>query len=220
MREGSDPSDGVLSVATPDCRLTERLYAQCASFYDRLCGPVLQAGRREAMRELKLRPGNEVLEVGIGTALTAPLYPEDCKVTGIDISERMLREAERQIVSRRNIQLLKMDAMNLRFADESFDVVYAAYVISVVPDPLVALREMRRVCRVGGRIVLLNHFLSESPFLAKLERLVSPFVTARLGFRTDLDARLLLAQAGLQPLSASKVNKPRIWTLIHCQRQH
>jgi phosphatidylethanolamine/phosphatidyl-N-methylethanolamine N-methyltransferase len=132
----------------------------------------------------------------------------------------MLREAIKHIdsASRRNIQLLHMDAVNLTFPDESFDVVYAAYVISVVPDPLAVLRQMRRVCRVGGRVILLNHFLSDIPFLAKVERLISPLTTARLGFRTDLDARRLLARARLRLVSMRKVNRPRIWTLIHCRR--
>jgi phosphatidylethanolamine/phosphatidyl-N-methylethanolamine N-methyltransferase len=220
MRDGSGGSEDALSVAALDGRLIERLYAQCASFYDRLCGPTLQAGRREAMRELALRPGDEILEIGIGTGLTARLYPPDCKVTGIDVSAPMLREAIKHIdsESRRNIRLLHMDAAHLEFPDESFDVVYAAYVISVVPEPLAVLREMRRVCRVGGHIVLLNHFLSDTPFLAKVERLISPLTTARLGFRTDLDARRLLARTRLRPVSMRKVNRPRIWTLIHCRR--
>jgi phosphatidylethanolamine/phosphatidyl-N-methylethanolamine N-methyltransferase len=113
-----------------------------------------------------------------------------------------------------------MNAADLRFPDESFDVVYAAYVISVVPDPLTVLREMRRVCRVGGHIVLLNHFLSDTPFLAKVERLISPLTTSQLGFRADLDAGRLLEGARLRPESIRKVNRPRIWTLIHCRRDH
>jgi phosphatidylethanolamine/phosphatidyl-N-methylethanolamine N-methyltransferase len=210
----------VLSVARLDGDLIERLYAQCASFYDWLCGPILQAGRREAMRELALQAGDKVLEIGFGTGLTAPLYPADCNVTGIDVSAPMLREAEKNLAAKspRNIQLFRMDAANLRFSDQSFDVVYAAYVISVVPDPIAVLAEMRRVCRVGGHIVLLNHFLSDSSFLSKFERLISHFASARLGFRTDLDVRLLLAQANLQLVSMRKVNTPRIWTLLHCRR--
>ncbi|HZM92539.1 MAG TPA: methyltransferase domain-containing protein [Vicinamibacterales bacterium] len=184
MLDGPWVSEDALSVATLDGHLIERLYAQCASFYDRICGPMLQAGRREAMRELALRPGHQILEIGIGTGLTAPLYPSDCTVTGIDVSAEMLREAAKHIDSERRsalarIQLLQMDAANLKFPDESFDVVYAAYVISVVPDPLAVIHEMHRVCRVCGHIVLLNHFLSDSPFLAKVERMISPLTTAR-----------------------------------------
>jgi phosphatidylethanolamine/phosphatidyl-N-methylethanolamine N-methyltransferase len=129
---------------------------------------MLQAGRREAMRDLPVRSGHEILEIGIGTGLTAPLHPPDCRVTGIDLSAPMLREAVKHVDSTpgRSIQLLHMDASNLGFSDESFEVVYAAYVISVVPDPLAVLREMR-VCRIGGDIVLLNHFLSDNRFLPR-----------------------------------------------------
>ena len=164
--------------------------------------------------------GDEVLEIGIGTALTAPLYPRECKITGIDASESMLQQAARQVESRHpNIRLFRMDASHLAFPDESFDVVYAAYVMTVVPDPIQALQEMRRVCRVGGHVVLLNHFLSDVPVFSKLERLISPLVV-RLGFRTDLDARVLLSRASLRPISMRKVNTPPIWTLIDCRRDY
>lgn len=218
MRKPPGHSHNTLSVAALDSNLVEQVYAQCASVYDWLCGPILQAGRREAMHQLRLQPGNEVLEIGIGTGLTVPLYPDDCAVTGIDVSEPMLREAARNVDGRNNIQLFRMDAARLTFPDESFDVVYAAYVMSVVPDPLVVLGEMRRVCRVGGHIVLLNHFLSDAPFVSKVERLISPIATARLGFRTDLDARLLLERAELRPIAIRKVNTPKIWTLVTCRR--
>lgn len=220
MHDGVGHGDGAVSVASIDSQFVERLYARCASFYDWLCGPVLHNGRREAMRDLKLRSGDDVLEIGIGTGLTASLYPPDCAVTGIDVSVAMLRQAEKNLAERAsgNIRLLTMDATHLSFPDESFDVVYAAYVISVVPDPLAVLREMRRVCRPGGHLVLLNHFLSESPILAKVERLLSPFATGRLGFRTDLDARRLLTNAGLTPVSIRKVNTPQLWTLLRCRR--
>jgi phosphatidylethanolamine/phosphatidyl-N-methylethanolamine N-methyltransferase len=221
VRESSGGRDDALSVTNLDGRLIERLYARCASVYNQLCGPMLQAGRREAMRNVPLRPGRDILEIGIGTGLTTPLYPPDCKVTGIDLSAPMLREAVKHIDSKRrgNVQLLQMDASNLGFADESFDVVYAAYVISVVPDPLAVLREMRRVCRVGGEIVLLNHFLSDIPFVAMAERLISP-LTARLGFRADLHAQRLLARTRLRPVSIHKVNRPPIWTLIRCCKDY
>jgi phosphatidylethanolamine/phosphatidyl-N-methylethanolamine N-methyltransferase len=218
MRQRSGRFNDTLSVATVDGNFIEQLYAQGASVYNWLCGPILQAGRREAMHQLALQPGNEILEIGIGTGLTTPLYPDDCRVTGIDVSEPMLREAARHIDRRHNIQLFRMDAARLTFPDQSFDVVYAAYVISVVPDPLAVLSEMRRVCRVGGHIVLLNHFRSDIPFLSKVERLLSPIATARLGFRTDLDAQLLLERARLRPVALRKVNTPKIWTLVNCRR--
>jgi phosphatidylethanolamine/phosphatidyl-N-methylethanolamine N-methyltransferase len=116
MPWGSDRSDDSLSVATLDGNFIEQLYAQCASVYDWLFGPILQAGRREAMHQLALQPGNEILEIGIGTGLTTPLYPDDCRVTGIDVSEPMLREAARNIGHRHNIQLFRMDAGTADFS--------------------------------------------------------------------------------------------------------
>ncbi len=215
----TDASTDQLSTTVVDQRLVERLYARFASVYDGLFGPLLNAGRTEAMRALPLQPGDEILEVGIGTGLTATLYPADCRVVGIDLSAPMLREAARHVDAHRrdNVCLWQMDASSLGFPDESFDVVYAAYVVSVVPDPVVVLKEMRRVCRTGGHIVLLNHFLSTSPIVAALERWISP-LTARAGFRADLDLSVLLGQAGLVPVSVTKVNTPKIWSLVHCRR--
>ena len=80
-----------------------------------------------------------------------------------------------------------MDAADLKFADDSFDIVYAPYLISVVPDPVAVAREMRRVCRPGGRIVILNHFRSANPMLARRSSAsISPF-TVHIGFKSDLD---------------------------------
>jgi phosphatidylethanolamine/phosphatidyl-N-methylethanolamine N-methyltransferase len=172
------------------------------------------------MRELPLKPGDEILEVGIGTGLTAALYPDDTHVTGIDVSAAMLKEAEAHLALKRrqNVRLRLMDAGALEFPDESFDVVYAAYVMSVVPDPVAVLREMRRVCRPGGQIVILNHFLSTNRLVSKAERLLSPLTANTIGFRADLNLSILLAQAELTPLSIRKVNVPRIWSLVRCLR--
>ena len=112
-----------------------------------------------------------------------------------------------------------MDGADLKFADNSFDVVYAPYLISVVPDPVRVALEMRRVCRPGGRIVILNHFLSSNPLLSRIETLISPF-TIHIGFKADLDLPAFLAQADLQPISIEKVNFPRIWSLVTAVKAH
>ncbi|MGH9331418.1 MAG: class I SAM-dependent methyltransferase, partial [Vicinamibacterales bacterium] len=97
----------------------------------------------------------------------------------------------------------------------SFDIVYAPYLISVVPDPVKVAQEMRRVCRRGGRIVFLNHFLSPNAVLSRIERLISP-LTIHIGFKSDLDLPAFLAQADLKPVSIEKVNIPKIWSLVTC----
>jgi phosphatidylethanolamine/phosphatidyl-N-methylethanolamine N-methyltransferase len=138
-------------------------------------------------------------------------------VTGIDFSEPMLEKARERAARKgiRNMRLLQMDAADLKFADDSFDIVYAPYLISVVPDPVKVACEMRRVCRPGGRIIFLNHFLSPNPLVSRVERLISPF-TIHIGFKADLDLPAFLAQSALEPISIEKVNVPRIWSLVTC----
>jgi phosphatidylethanolamine/phosphatidyl-N-methylethanolamine N-methyltransferase len=114
-----------------------------------------------------------------------------------------------------NVRLLEMDAANLTFADNSFDIVYAPYLVSVVPDPVQVAREMRRVCKPGGKIIVLNHFRSSNPALSRIERAICP-LTVHIGFKSDLDLPGFLAQADLQPVSIRKVNVPRIWSLVTC----
>jgi phosphatidylethanolamine/phosphatidyl-N-methylethanolamine N-methyltransferase len=141
-------------------------------------------------------------------------------VTGIDLSSSMLEKAHGRIARKAvpNVQLMQMDAADLKFADNTFDIVYAPYVISVVPDPVAVTLEMRRVCRPGGRIVILNHFLSGNPFVARVERIISP-ATVHIGFKADLDLPAFLAQADLKPISIQKVNVPRIWSLVTCLKE-
>ena len=121
MSDTTAASTGQLTVANVDRRLIERLYGRFASVYDAMFGHLLHGGRIEAMRELPLNSGDEILEVGVGTGLTATLYPDDCRVMGIDLSESMLREAARHLAlhGRRNIQLWRMDAGTFAFPDES-----------------------------------------------------------------------------------------------------
>jgi phosphatidylethanolamine/phosphatidyl-N-methylethanolamine N-methyltransferase len=132
----------------------------------------------------------------------------------------MLEKARDRLVRKgiRNVRLLEMDAANLKFADGIFDIVYAPYLISVVPDPVAVAREMHRVCRRGGRVVILNHFRSSNTMLARIERLISP-LTVHIGFKSDLDLPAFVAQAGLKPISIEKVNVPRIWSLVTCLKE-
>jgi phosphatidylethanolamine/phosphatidyl-N-methylethanolamine N-methyltransferase len=213
----ADAAARALSVAVVENDFVERVYGKLAAVYDFIFGPTLHTGRLQAIERMRIEPGDSILEVGIGTGINAPLYPRDCFVTGIDFSAEMLERARERVarLGLRNVRLLQMDAADLRFADDTFDIVYAPYLISVVPDPVQVAREMYRVCRRGGRLVFLNHFRSAHPVLSRLERLISP-LTVHIGFKADLDLQAFLAQAGLQPVSIEKVNVPRIWSLVIC----
>ena len=217
---GSDVATRALSVTAVETHFVTGVYQKLASVYDFIFGPSLHAGRLRAIQQTGICPGDRVLEVGVGTGINAALYPRDCSVTGIDLSPSMLEKARDRIVRKgiRNVRLLEMDAVDLKFADASFDIVYAPYLISVVPDPVAVARQMRRVCRPNGRIIVLNHFRSPNPLLASIERAISP-LTVHIGFKSDLDLPAFLAQAELKPTSIKKVNFPRIWSLVTCTKE-
>ena len=207
-------------VATANA-LVQRAYDRLARVYDFFFGAILQPGRVRAVRSIASRPGLRVLELGIGTGLTAPLYSRDWAVVGVDLSSAMLLQARKRINEldlEHSVHLLQADGARLPFDDESFDVVLVPYVMSVVPDPISVGRELRRVCRPSGQILLLNHFLSHDSFGAKLERWISP-LTSRIGFRTDLSLQWLLNGAGLTAVSIMSVNVPGIWTLVTCVKE-
>lgn len=212
---GSDAATRALSVTVVENAFVEGVYDKLAKVYDLIFGPTLHPGRLKALERMNIQPGERVLEVGVGTGINLSLYPRDCAVTGIDFSGSMLEKARERTARKeiRNVRLLQMDAADLKFADDSFDIVYAPYLISVVPDPIKVAQEMRRVCRPGGRVIFLNHFLSPNPILSRVERQISPF-TIHIGFKSDLDLPAFLAQADLQPVSIEKVNVPKIWSLV------
>lgn len=203
----------------------EQVYRRLAPVYDVFFGVALQHGRVRAVDRMRLRPGQRVLEVGLGSGATIDLYPRTCRVTGIDLSEPMLRKAvvRRAALGQRAgaspgiapVDILRMDATLLSFPDDTFDVVYAPYVMNAVPQPVAVAREMRRVCKRGGRILFLNHFRAEGPIGSRFEHAASALLR-HIGFTWDVDLAWLLDAAGLRAQSVEKVNVPRFSRLVVC----
>ena len=178
----------------------EGFYKKLGPVYNLIYSKFLfDEGRKAAVELLSLSPGFQVLEIGVGTGLALPLYPESCTVTGVDVSEGMLEKAL-ELVQEKNIQntkLLKMNAREMDFPDNSFDAVLGNLFISATDDPAKAMQEMKRVCKKGGYIVLMNHFRSESPYIAFMEKTFSP-ISSHLGFNSNLCLHSLLQESGLR----------------------
>lgn len=198
-------------------RQVVRAYEFYAPIYDLIFDWIFAPGRITAIRHLALQPTDTILEVGIGTGLNLPLYPPACRLTGIDLSQEMLDKAVVRVqrLAMTSVALKVMDATSMDFEDDEFDKAVATYTISAVPDPVAVLREMRRVVRPGGAIVILNHFRSRRRLTGWLEDLVAPVCT-RLGWKSNLALDPLLEAVGLAPELVIKVNLFNGWRLVKC----
>lgn len=200
-----------------DLAKIERVYTSYAKIYDRIFGKVFHEGRQSAIRNLNVQPDELILEVGIGTGLALPMYPRHCRIVGIDFSEGMLDKAKERAIEHGldHVELHRMDAGAMEFKDDSFDTVVAAYVVTAVPDYRKVVSEMIRVCRPGGRIIMLNHFSNDNKIVAAMERVISP-VTKHLGWRTDLALQAVLDGTPLHVSRKQAVNPFRLWALVEC----
>lgn len=202
-----------------DIEVIEKAYRRYAQGYDLYFGAVLQPGRRAVIRKMNCRPNERILEVGVGTGLSLPLYPRDTQVTGIDVSPEMLARA-RQRRARHDlahvVALKRMDGERMEFPDDSFDKVVAMYVVSVAPDPVRLVNEMRRVCAPDGMLYIVNHFRNANPVVGGCERLMAPFARA-MGFRPDFPLDDFLRATRLDVVERVPVNAFGYWTLL-CAR--
>jgi phosphatidylethanolamine/phosphatidyl-N-methylethanolamine N-methyltransferase len=201
-----------------DLRDTIRTYRLFSGSYDIVFGPVFHPGRKEAVRVANDRPGQRILEVGVGTGLSLPYFRKDSRVTGIDISAEMLEKAKRRVEREGLAQvdaLHVMDAEHLRFEDNSFDAVLALYVASVVPSPASFAAEMRRVCIPGGTIVLVNHFTSDNWALRWMERRLA-HLARHIGFHADFPLDNFLHKSRLTVREIRPSNLFGYWRLLRC----
>ena len=169
-----------------DRELVEQAYDRWAPIYDLVFGGVFSKGRDAAIQATN-KIGGRVLEVGVGTGISLPLYAPNVRIFGTDISEAMLKKAKQRVAQSRlkNIEgLAVMDAENLEFPDNSFDVVMAQYVVTAVPNPEAALDEFARVVRPGGELIILTRVSADAGMRRFIEQQLQPVVTpARLPHR-------------------------------------
>ena len=153
-----------------------RLYSDWAPLYDKTFAKFFYSRERTVIKDLNLPADAEILEVGVGTGTSLPAYPRNCHVIGVDQAPLMLARAREKIAQNHwgHLEVREMDALNLAYSDNVFDYVMAFHVVSVVPDPVRMVDEMKRVCRPGGTIVIVNHFTTTSPIWGKLTKSLDP----------------------------------------------
>jgi phosphatidylethanolamine/phosphatidyl-N-methylethanolamine N-methyltransferase len=198
-----------------DIEAIQKSYRRYARSYDFYFGAVFQPGRRAVISQMHCRPGQHILEVGVGTGISLPMYPPHVRITGIDLSAEMLAYAHtrKRRDSLRNVELFEMDAEQMSFADSQFDKVVAMYVASVVPHPKRLVEEMQRVCKPGGELFIVNHFHNTHPLVGGVEKLIAP-LSKLLGFRPDFRLDSFLQETGLEVIEQSPVNLFGYWTLL------
>jgi ubiquinone/menaquinone biosynthesis C-methylase UbiE len=158
-------------------------YDRIAPLYDLIEG-VMETARFKKWRPLLWAKveGPRILEVGVGTGRNFPYYPADVDVTAIDFSGEMLKRARnRARRQNRQIRLEQMDVQNLELGDSTFDTVVSSFVFCSVRDPIRGLREVERVCKPGGKVILLEHVLSTKPIARSLMNIVNPLAVRILG---------------------------------------
>ena len=201
-----------------DLHDTIRTYRLFSGSYDIVFGPVFHPGRKDAVRIANDRPGQRILEVGVGTGLSLPHFRTDSRVTGIDVSAEMLAKARRRAerLELAHVESLRvMDAENLEFPDSSFDAVLALYVASVVPSPARFAAEMRRVCIPGGTIVVVNHFTSSNPVMRLFEKRLAR-VARHIGFHADFPMAAFRRDSQLSIREVRPSNLFGYWKLLRC----
>ena len=162
---------------------TQQRYDRLAFAYDIMEAPLERlrfAGWRQRLRN-RIK-GPTALEVGVGTGKNFAYYPSDVQIVGVDLSPRMLANARRKASKcDLSVDLREMDVQNLVFPQHSFDTVFATFVFCSVPDPVDGLRELRRVCKPTGRLLLLEHMRPENIVLGLIFDALNPMVVRMMG---------------------------------------
>ncbi len=175
-------------------------YNRLAGFYD------LHSKFAEKLWFIKWRKkffaplkGN-ILDVGIGTGKNIEFYDKEAKVIGIDFSEKMLEKAKEKLIKTdtKNITLKHMDAENLHFKDNSFDYVVTSCVFCSVPNPIKGLKEIRRVLKPTGRLIMIEHVLSKNPVIALIEHVINPLTRLIMGANINRNTKQNIIKSGMK----------------------
>ncbi len=164
--------------------------------------------------------GAQILEIGVGTGKNFPYYPPGVEITAIDLSDRMLARARDKAATRQvKVRLQQMDVQQLQFPDNTFDTVVLSFVFCSVPDPLRGLEEAARVCKPGGKVVLLEHVLSTNRIMAWLMNLLNPLVVRIGGENINRRTVVTLVRSGLSLEQVTNLSRGGVFQLIEARKE-
>ena len=209
----------MLKLAEIDHRDVRRAYRRWAPVYDATFGKFVEAGVRQAAERANDFDG-KLLEVGVGTGLALPHYKPSLSVTGVDLSPDMLRRARERAAKAAcdNVEdLLEMDAAHLAFEDRSFDIAVAMFVMTVVPDPVAVMHELARVTKIGGRVLIVNHFSVDKGLRGAVEKRMAGFADV-LGWRPEFPLETLLVSDRLKLVETRPVRPFGFFTMLEFER--
>jgi ubiquinone/menaquinone biosynthesis C-methylase UbiE len=196
-------------------RATEARYDRLAPVYDLMetfAERVYQSWRERAW---SLVEGPEALEVGVGTGKNFPYHPDDIRVMGVDLSDKMLARARRQVERlKRGPALRQMDVQTLEFDADAFDCAVATFVFCSVPDAVLGLEEVSRVVKPGGQVILLEHMRADNPLLGALMDFFDPIVVRLMGPHINRETIENVRRAGLEIERVEDLDRLGIFKLI------
>ena len=177
---------------------TKRRFNRIARLYDIFELPFSKKFSRLRKRLVQNAEGR-TLEVGIGTGNNIPFYPGIVELTGIDLSDKMISIARKKSKGGTKVNLQVMDAENMLFEDNSFDTVVSFGTLCSIPDPDRGLKEIRRVCRDGGKILMLEHVRSNNKIAGKVMDLLNPLTLRIIGDNINRRTYENILKAGFSP---------------------
>ncbi len=182
-----------------ESKIVEKKYNRLSAVYDIIEWPFERLWFAKWRKRICSEAAGKVLEVGIGTGKNLRYYPEKAKLTGIDISRGMLNKAiKKSKILKKECSLLLMNAEDMKFDDNSFDTVLCTFILCSVPDPVKTLKEMRRVCRPNGKILMMEHVLSKYRLMALWQDIHAPLIRWVSGVNINRDTAGNIRKAGLE----------------------
>ena len=217
-----EKSDGrIVGIGRIDEGAVRDAYRRWAPVYDYTFGQIVRHGRRSTVAEINRAQQGRVLEVGVGTGLSLPDYAPHLEIVGIDLSPEMLEKARERVDSSglENVTgLHEMDAADLRFPADSFDTVVAMFVMTVVPEPERVMRQLARVTKPGGEVLLVNHFSQRHGLRGWVERRMAPFAE-HIGWRPVFDLSRVMVSEDLELAERKSLRPFGLFTLLRFNKK-